>query len=52
MKLDFGGKNNVYTAIELLIDVEKAGENIVVVGGGLIGCETALWLRHSRKAVS
>jgi 2-enoate reductase len=49
VKLDFGGKNHVYTAIELLNNVEKAGKNIVVVGGGLIGCETALWLCNSKR---
>jgi 2-enoate reductase len=52
VKLDFGGKNHVYTAIELLNNVEKAGKNIVVVGGGLIGCETALWLCQQQKKVT
>jgi len=32
--LNFGDKNHVYTAVELLNDVEKAGENIVAIGGG------------------
>ena len=52
VKLDFGTKNHVYTAIELLNNVEKAGKNIVVVGGGLIGCETALWLCQKQKKVT
>jgi len=52
VKLDFGGKNHVCTADELLNGTENAGENIVVVGGGLIGCETALWLRQQGKNVT
>ncbi len=51
-KLDFGGKNRVFTAVDILNDVEKAGDNIVVVGGGLIGCETGLWLRQQKKNVT
>jgi 2-enoate reductase len=51
-KLDFSGKNHIYTAIELLNNKEKAGKNIVIVGGGLIGCETALWLRQQDKNVT
>ena len=31
---------------------ENAGEDVVVVGGGLIGCETALWLRQQGKNVT
>jgi 2-enoate reductase len=31
---------------------EKSGENIVVVGGGLIGCETALYLSRQGKNVT
>lgn len=52
VKLDFGGKNHVCTADELLKGIEKAGENIVVVGGGLVGCETGLWLRQQGKNVT
>ncbi|MCX6305960.1 MAG: FAD-dependent oxidoreductase [Bacteroidetes bacterium] len=50
--LDFGDKNNVCTADELLLGTRISGEDIVVVGGGLIGCETALWLRGQGKKVS
>jgi 2,4-dienoyl-CoA reductase-like NADH-dependent reductase (Old Yellow Enzyme family)/thioredoxin reductase len=32
---------NVYTADEVLINPELAGKNVVVLGGGLVGCETA-----------
>jgi len=52
IKLEFGGKNHVCTAIELLSGKKKAGKNVVVVGGGLSGCETALWLRQQGKNVT
>lgn len=52
IKLDVGNKNNIYTADEILKDKEKAGDNIVFVGGGLVGCETALWLRQQGKNVA
>jgi 2-enoate reductase len=52
VKLDFGGKNHVCTADELLNGKEKPGEDIVIVGGGLVGCETALWLRRQGKNVT
>jgi 2-enoate reductase len=52
VKLDFGKKDSTYTADELLLHKEKAGKNIVVVGGGLIGCETALWLGLQGKKVT
>lgn len=35
-------------ATELLCDIQLAGEakNIVVIGGGVVGCETAYWLKY------
>jgi 2-enoate reductase len=50
--MDFGGKNHVCTAGDVLLGKEKSGENIVVVGGGLIGCETALYLSRQGKNVT
>jgi len=52
IKLDFDGKNHVCTADEILLGKEKAGENIIVVGGGLVGCETGLWLQQQGKKVT
>ena len=52
IKLDFGQKNNLFTADEILMNKEKSGNNIVVIGGGLIGCETALWLCQQDKKVT
>ncbi len=43
-------KPNVVTCIDLLLSKKKAGGVVVVVGAGLIGCETALWLaKQGRK---
>ena len=52
INVDFGSENNAYTASDVLMDVSKAGKEIVVVGGGLVGCETALWLAQMGKKVS
>jgi 2-enoate reductase len=52
IELDFSSKNQIFPAIEILNDVEKAGKNIVVIGGGLIGCETALWLHEKGRNVT
>src|SRR4030042_470661 len=42
-------KEKVTTAIDLLLGKKKAGKVVVIVGGGLIGCETALWLAQPGK---
>ena len=45
-------KEMVSTAIDLLLRKKKAGEKVLVLGGGLIGCETALWLAREGKKVT
>lgn len=45
-------KAKVITAIELLSGRKKAGESVVVIGGGVIGSETALYLAQKRKKVT
>jgi 2-enoate reductase len=52
VKIDFGSKNHICTADDILKGTEKAGENVVIVGGGLVGCETGLWLRQQGKNVT
>ncbi|MFW6105044.1 MAG: NAD(P)/FAD-dependent oxidoreductase [Chloroflexota bacterium] len=44
-------RRNVVTAIDLLLE-KKAGGSVVVIGGGLIGCETAFWLAEQGKKVT
>jgi 2-enoate reductase len=42
----------IATAIDLLLGQVAVGENVLVLGGGLIGCETALWLAQQGKKVT
>lgn len=44
--------NKVTTAIDLLLGKKKAQGKVLVLGGGLIGCETALWLAQQGKKVT
>jgi 2-enoate reductase len=41
----------VMTVRDLLLDKQKAGETVVVIGGGRVGCETAIWLAQQGKKV-
>ena len=43
---------NVYTASDVLDGVKKPGRRVVIVGGGLVGCETALWLAQAGRTVT
>lgn len=42
----------VGTATDYLLGRKNAGVKVVVVGGGLSGCETALWLKQQNKQVT
>jgi 2-enoate reductase len=46
------GKDKVSTAIDVFLGKKKVREKVLVVGGGLIGCETALWLAQQGKKVT
>jgi len=48
-ELALGEENTVCTAADVLLGKVEAGRNIVVIGGGLVGCETALWLAQQGK---
>lgn len=52
--LDIPGcqKKHVTTAIDVLKGKKEAGEKVVVIGGGMIGCEVALWLALKGKKVT
>lgn len=43
---------NVATEVDLLLGNKTAGDEVVMVGGGMIGCETALWLARQGKHVT
>jgi 2,4-dienoyl-CoA reductase (NADPH2) len=44
--------NNVVTALEVLEGSKDVGQNVAVVGGGAIGCETAEYLQQGGKQVT
>lgn len=46
------GKDSVNTAVEVLMGHAQVGETVLVVGGGSVGCETALHLARQGKKVT
>ncbi|MFH1087661.1 MAG: FAD-dependent oxidoreductase [Chloroflexota bacterium] len=46
------GRKNVVTAIDLLTGRADVGEKVIVAGGGVTGCEVAVWLARQGKAVT
>jgi len=46
-----GGKN-VVTATEVLTGRKEAGEKVIIIGGGMVGCETAEFLASKGKKVT
>lgn len=46
-----GDDEKVYTAAEVLLEEKDPGQVTAVIGGGLVGCETALWLAEEGKKV-
>jgi 2-enoate reductase len=42
-------KPSVITAVDLLKGDKAAGKNSVIIGGGLVGCEIAIWLADNHK---
>ncbi len=51
-KFPLGENAPVYTATDALLGKTPIGERVTVVGGGLVGCETALWLAQEGKHVT
>lgn len=51
-KFPLGENAPVYTATNALLGKTPIGERVTVVGGGLVGCETALWLAQEGKCVT
>ena len=46
-----GDDEHVYTAAQVLMKEKDPGQNVAVIGGGLVGCETALWLAQQGRNV-
>ena len=51
-QMTVNGELPVYTADEVLLGKQDASDQIVIIGGGLVGFETALWLAQQGKKVS
>ena len=51
-KFSLGDDEKVYTASQVLLKEKDCGETTVIVGGGLVGCGTALWLADHGKKVT
>ncbi|MDR5587910.1 FAD-dependent oxidoreductase [Clostridium aquiflavi] len=51
-RLSIEGTENVYTAEEVLLKKKDVGNSTIVIGGGLVGCETVLWLKEMGKDVT
>jgi 2,4-dienoyl-CoA reductase-like NADH-dependent reductase (Old Yellow Enzyme family)/thioredoxin reductase len=47
-----GGKGNLFNFAEALTSPSKIGEKVIVLGGGMIGCETAEFLARRGKSVT
>ena len=45
-------KSNVVTAQDVLSGKAKAGQNVVIIGGGMVGCETGHYLAGQGKTVT
>lgn len=51
-KFPLGENAPIYTATDALLGKTPIGERVTVVGGGLVGCEAALWLAQEGKCVT
>lgn len=49
--LNIPGIEKTLQATDVLLGKESVGDKVVVVGGGLVGCELALWLAKQGKKV-
>lgn len=51
-RFPLGDDERVYTAAEVLLGEKDCGASTVIIGGGLVGCETALYLAKQGKRVT
>ena len=51
-RFSLGDDDRVYTAEQVLLKEKDCGASTVVVGAGLVGCETALWLAQQGRKVT
>lgn len=50
--LDLGKEKEAITASDALLAKKPVGQNVVIIGGGLVGCETGLWLAQQGHDVT
>ncbi|WZL74564.1 FAD-dependent oxidoreductase [Clostridiaceae bacterium 35-E11] len=50
--LNIDNCDKVYTAEEVLLGKKDVGDATIIIGGGLVGCETGLWLADQGKNVT
>lgn len=49
--LRLGCEDHVYSAAQVLMKEKDVGDSVAVIGGGLVGCETAIWLADQGKHI-
>lgn len=49
---DLGDNSKVFPAADILVGRVPAGDKVVILGAGLVGCELALWLARQGKKVT
>jgi 2-enoate reductase len=47
-----GKRGTLFTAPDILLSKGEVGDSVVILGGGLVGCETALYLKQKGKEVT
>ena len=47
-----GSRGKVVTAVDVLTGKRDVGDEVVIAGGGLVGCETAVWLAQKGKKIT
>lgn len=47
-----GKRGTLFTASDVLLGKGEVGDSVVILGGGLVGCETALYLKQKDKKVT
>ncbi|MDU2063288.1 MAG: FAD-dependent oxidoreductase [Sporomusaceae bacterium] len=51
-RFSLGDNSKVYSAAEVLLKQVDPGNQVVIVGGGLVGCELAIWLAKTNTNVT
>ena len=52
MTLNISGVENAVSALDILAGNKEAGEKVVIIGGGMVGCETADFLSQNGREVT